>query len=126
MSEKVQEIVAETIVTDKIITAAPPLVKGASNLLPTEAPTQLEHARALETKGQRSINHLWETVQAIGALSIIYVNLGLAVYKVVYNSPTQIPDYLSGAMFTVITFYYARTNHTLVGGTGVKDPEKTR
>ncbi len=76
----------------------------------------------LTHEGQRRINLIWETTQAIIALAVVAANLAVGVH--VGFSPTgtkmEIPPMLTNSLFLVIGFYFSRTNHAAVGGVGPK------
>jgi len=64
-----------------------------------------------KTAGQRRINVIWETTQAIIAVTI--------TLACIYTAATKIEaTVLSNAFFLVIGFYFSRTNHQRVGGVG--------
>lgn len=85
------------------------------------------------TAGQRTINLMWETTQAKIAVFVVVVHLALnsilAITVVALDldlKPNQLalitlciqPISLTSGI--VIGFYYSRTNHTAIGGTGPK------
>lgn len=63
----------------------------------------------LTTAGQRRVNIIWETTQA--AITILITMA--AIYCAVRGIDA---DVLNFAFVAVISTYYARTNHTKVGG----------
>jgi len=65
------------------------------------------------TAGQRRINLVWELTQSIIALMIT----GAIIYTAVNKSPV---DVLTNAFFLIVGFYFSRTNHQAIGGTGSK------
>jgi len=69
--------------------------------------TTAEQDRA--TFGQRRINLIWELTQAVVTILIS----GAAIYCAVNGVDA---DVLNFAFVAVISTYYARTNHTKVGG----------
>lgn len=77
----------------------------------TVAVTTAEEDRT--TAGQRQINRIWEYTQAIVTVMITLAAIGLAVAG--YES--KVIDY---GFIAIISTYYARTNHTKVGGIGMK------
>lgn len=65
------------------------------------------------TAGQRRINIMWETTQALIALMV--------TAALIYVSVKGIEgEELKNAFFLIIGFYFSRTNHTNVGGVGHK------
>lgn len=82
--------------------------KQEASLKPnTTAQQDLTHA------GQRKVNLIWE-----GTQSLIAVLISVAV---IYASMTKVlsPE-LTNAFFLIIGFYFSRTNHSNIGGTGIK------
>jgi hypothetical protein len=61
--------------------------------------------------GQRWINKTWELTQATVTIMIT----GAAIYCALFKIDA---DVLNFAFVAVISTYYARTNHTKVGGVG--------
>lgn len=68
----------------------------------------------ITTAGQRRINLIWETTQAVVAVMIT----GAVVYNAI--SGIEITKDLSNAFFLIVSMYFVRTNHHLIGGTGSK------
>lgn len=64
--------------------------------------------------GQRRINLIWEFTQAAVTLLIT----GAAIYCAVKGIDA---DVLNFAFVAVISTYYARTNHTKIGGVSAND-----
>ncbi len=76
------------------------------------APTTTEQ-EDLTRHGQRRINLIWEITQAI-----IAVLITCAVVWCVANKIESGP--ITNAFFLIVGFYFARTNHAAIGGTGWK------
>jgi len=72
----------------------------------------------LTTKGQRRVNLIWEITQAIIAIIVTVSTMAVAVRR--SWSIDEYPVILSSAFFLIIGFYFSRTNHTAIGGTGTK------
>ena len=80
----------------------------------------------LKTAGQRKINIIWETTQAVIALLVtgtgMYTAAQLALRSDASdaNKAMAITAFLliSNTVFLVIGFYFGRTNHQRVGGVG--------
>lgn len=70
--------------------------------------------------GQRKINLIWEYTQAAVALLVVLANMVVGVYLGLHQSSVALPPILSNSLFLVIGFYFARTNHQNIGGTGEK------
>ena len=71
-------------------------------------------AETLKTSGQRKVNLIWETTQALIAFAI--------TISIIYCDVNGIKtDNLGKAFILVITMYLIRTNHTKVGGVGGTD-----
>jgi hypothetical protein len=67
----------------------------------------------ITTAGQRRVNLIWEGTQA--GIAIV-VTLAL-IYCKITRTPAEEIIY---AFFLIIGFYFSRTNHTAIGGLGVK------
>jgi hypothetical protein len=63
--------------------------------------------------GQRKINLIWEYTQA--AISILVT--GAMIYIATKGITNET---LTNAFFLVIGFYFSRTNHSAIGGIGMK------
>jgi hypothetical protein len=68
----------------------------------------------LVTAGQRRINVIWEVTQAIVTILITFA----AIYCAIMGIEA---DVLNFAFVAVISTYYARTNHTKIGGIGPQE-----
>jgi len=77
--------------------------------IPAKTTTQED----LTTAGQRRINLIWEWTQAIVTVFITMAAVFCAVYKID-------ADVVNYAFIAVVSTYYARTNHTKIGGVGFK------
>lgn len=75
-----------------------------------------EAETSLTTKGQRKVNLIWEVTQGIIAVSIT----GAVTYIEVNQIPSSV---LQNAFFLIVSMYFIRTNHTLIGGVGKKTLE---
>lgn len=65
------------------------------------------------TAGQRRVNLIWEATQATIAIMI--------TGAIIYNSIKQIDSpVLNNAFFLIVSMYFVRTNHKLIGGIGPK------
>src|ERR1700686_2339553 len=85
--------------------------------IPTDIPMTLPPKTTLQedetTAGQRRINLVWELTQALVALPITGAIIYAAINKI---DNAQLTD----AFFLIIGFYFSRTNHAAIGGTGIK------
>lgn len=85
--------------------------------------------------GQRNINLIWETTQSRIALTVIYVGMfiNLCVVIILLFSVKEITPIkvalITGSIAAVnlttgiiIGFYFSRTNHSAIGGSGKKTP----
>ena len=86
-----------------------------SSLAPTTT-----HQQDLTTEGQRRINLIWEWTQAIISIAVVIANMIVAVYDGLRVETVPFPTVLSSALFLVVGFYFSRTNHSAIGGTGSK------
>jgi hypothetical protein len=90
----------------------------------------------LTTAGQRKINLIWEYTQAVIALLVVVTTMIAGVFSMVRPTvsvgsglaqvqvPLQIPTIIGVAFGMVTGFYFSRTNHAAIGGTGEKPTEK--
>jgi len=77
------------------------------------------------TAGQRKVNLIWEWTQAIISVLIVISNMAVAIFQGLnYGSNESHPVVLSSALFLVVGFYFARTNHAAIGGVGPKPSEQ--
>jgi len=76
----------------------------------------------ITTAGQRRINLIWEVTQAVIAVLVTAANMVVATYQALNTTvpPVPHPTILSISFGTIIGFYFARTNHAAIGGTGNK------
>lgn len=74
----------------------------------------------LTTAGQRKINLIWEYTQAAIALLVTLSNMIVAVQQAFDVVQRPFPVILSSSLFLIVGFYFSRTNHTAIGGVGVK------
>lgn len=70
-------------------------------------------------EGQRKINLTWELTQAFTTSAITLAAIYCAINRIE-------SDILNFAFVAIISTYYARTNHTKVGGVGYKTAGETR
>lgn len=66
------------------------------------------------TAGQRKINLVWELTQAFIAVSITWAIIYMRVNGIESDGT------LTNAFFLIVSMYFIRTNHSLIGGTGAK------
>ena len=73
----------------------------------------------LVTAGQRRINLIWEITQGCIAISI--------TWAVIYTAINKIESLvLTNAFFLIVSMYFVRTNHKLIGGVGLKPNDQQR
>ena len=88
--------------------------------MPTEAPSLAPTTTAQEdltTHGQRRINLIWEATQSGIAI--------LITIAVMINSLRGLDStVLTNAFFLIVGFYFSRTNHSAIGGTGRKPKQE--
>jgi hypothetical protein len=93
-------------------------------MTPDTPVTEAQKETTLHTAGQRQINRIWEYTQAAIALAVSISALYVSARLTAIGSGTMAEGaflLLSNAFFLVIGFYFGRTNHTRVGGIGVRD-----
>lgn len=80
-----------------------------------------DQEESLKTHGQRRINILWETTQAIIAVAVTLSTLIVCAFLIISSggeAATGAFLILSNVFFLVVGTYFQRTNHTRVGGIG--------
>ena len=81
---------------------------SAEDLQPSVPPTTTVQ-EDLVTAGQRRINLIWEWTQAVVTVGITIAAIYCAIFKIT-------ADVINYAFIAVVSTYYARTNHTKIGG----------
>lgn len=77
-------------------------------------PPSTTHEQDLHTAGQRAVNMTWERTQAGIAIAMVAANIAYEFTALVWEQqPSQL---LSAGLFTVVGFYFGRTNHSRIGG----------
>jgi hypothetical protein len=94
-------------------------VQGVTNQRAAEV--AIEDASILRVAGQRHINARWELTQAVVAISVTLVTLGVCAFMAVWRGSESALNVLGNAFFFVIGAYFQRTNHQKIGGVGVRD-----
>jgi hypothetical protein len=92
------------------------VTQSTSPPLPATTTTQQD----ITTAGQRRINLIWETTQAVIALMVVSITMGASLWMVMHEVKGEIPTIFSFAFGTVVGFYFSRTNHAAIGGVGPK------
>jgi len=69
--------------------------------------------------GQRRINLIWEVTQGIIATQIT----SAMIYCAIHNIKSE---ELAYAFFLIVSMYFVRTNHHLIGGVGAKQSQEQR
>lgn len=86
-----------------------PITHDSKNVLPS---TTAEQDR--KTKGQRNVNLIWETTQALIAI--------IVTLATIYSAVMGVESLLLGNAFTlIIALYFVRSNHVKIGGVGGTD-----
>lgn len=85
-------------------------------LMTPSLPADTTAEQDLGTSGQRRINLMWETTQAIMAVAVTLAVLGVSAYLAIVKESTEAYFLMSGAFFLVVGTYFQRTNHTKTGG----------
>lgn len=87
---------------------------GDKNIAPTTTA-----AEDLVTYGQRRVNLMWESTQAIIAVLITGAVVWCSVHTIEAGT-------LTNAFFLIVGSYFQRTNHQNIGGVGRKVTESQR
>jgi len=126
--EPIPVVVANAVQDDPrplavVVTNPPPKVGPTG--LPVQSqthdpsvPARTTFQEDLTHAGQRQINLIWERTQAAIALGVVFITMLAGVVGMFYT--LQIPTLLAVAFGTVVGFYFSRTNHAAIGGTGTK------
>lgn len=89
---------------------------------PSNVPSVTTPEEDRTTASQRRVNLIWETTQAIIAVTVTTASLVVAgILALRGDSGSAAFLLLSNAFFLIIGFYFSRTNHTKTGGIGNKD-----
>lgn len=91
-----------------LITKGPP---------PLTLPPKTTEQEDMVTAGQRRVNYTWELTQSIIAVGITAATIYCAVTGIK-------SDELFYAFFLIVSMYFVRTNHSLIGGVGPKTGER--
>ena len=96
-------------------------------------PAKTTYQEDLTTAGQRTVNLIWETTQGrialyviVGAMLIdgIAILAALATGREMTAAVALALGVVSSLASGVTSFYFSRTNHTQIGGTGAKPSEE--
>lgn len=71
------------------------------------------------TAGQRRVNLIWEVTQSVVAIMITMAVIYCAISKIDNNV-------LTNAFFLIVSMYFVRTNHKIIGGVGPKPENESR
>lgn len=87
---------------------------------PSAVPTTT-YQEDLTTAGQRKVNLIWEYTQAAIALMVVLATMAVGIWAGMHpESDGTIPNILATAFGMITGFYFARTNHSAIGGIGKK------
>jgi hypothetical protein len=73
----------------------------------------------ITTAGQRRINLIWEFTQ--GTIAVL-ITLAIIYLGIINKANKTLED----AFIMIITMYFVRTNHSIIGGIGPKIPGQSR
>ncbi len=76
-------------------------------------PSKTTSQEDLVTAGQRKINLIWEFTQSGISILITLAMIYLAI-------TVKVNETMTNAFFLIVGFYFSRTNHSAIGGTGDK------
>lgn len=117
---KIVDAVVEGQKGDESIKITSAVVAGTIKELPIPVsvpiPPTTTAQQDLTFAGQRRVNLIWETTQALIAIIIT----GALIYCATNNIESKELNY---AFFLIVTMYFVRTNHAKIGGTGEKPTE---
>jgi hypothetical protein len=94
-------------------------VSGHSDTPSASSQAHSQSETSATTEGQRRINLIWESTQAVIALSVT----GAVIYAAIAGVQEEI---LSNAFTLVIAVYFVRMNHIKTGGVGGADKTQGR
>lgn len=108
---KIVEVEPNATTPVKIVEVQPDALKNLKvpQVLPKPLPATTTHQEDITKQGQRRINLIWESTQAVIAVSI--------TWAIIYNAMKRVesPE-LNYAFFLIVAMYFVRTNHSLIGG----------
>jgi len=83
--------------------------------------------RAKKTTGQRRINFLWESTQAIVAVSVTITTLSVCATLIIRGG-SEVGAFLllSNVFFLIVGTYFQRTNHTKSSGSSSENSDEQR
>jgi hypothetical protein len=93
-------------------------------MTPGQLPPTTTAEQDLTTAGQRHINVIWEYTQAAIAIMVVLANIVVWIEIALKGLTTAVPEGLTNALFLVVGFYFARTNHANIGGVGEKPEQR--
>lgn len=96
-------------IVEPVVATPPPLTPDAKNV---QSKTTVEED--LRTSGQRRVNLIWETTQALVAVLVTVATIWAALQ----GKESLV---LGNAFTLIIALYFVRQNHTKVGGVGGTD-----
>lgn len=99
----------EPAIVEPVLASAPLMTPDAKNVQATTTA-----AEDLRTQGQRRVNLIWETTQAVIAVLVTAAMVCLA-----WTGKTS--ELLASAFGMIVGMYFQRTNHTKIGGIGGTD-----
>lgn len=80
-------------------------------------PPTTTDAQNLVKEGQRNVNLIWETTQAVIAIAVT----GAIIYSAIAKVDSQI---LGNAFTLIIAIYFVRMNHVKTGGVGSEKEDR--
>ena len=113
-----------------------PEVAGIGDKVPLSKsmPATTTEQEDMVTAGQRRVNILWEKTQRVIALSVVFATLMVNIFvtiSVMAGMEIKVPQLVGVANLNslanlIVGFYFARTNHSNIGGIGKKDQAAVR
>ncbi len=110
------EVVSPVPIPVKVVGNEPSHIQ--SQISDPSIPAKTTFQEDLTFAGQRRVNLIWEYTQSIIALLVIVTTMISGILSMIYAY--QIPTIVSVAFGTITGFYFSRTNHSAIGGIGIK------
>lgn len=111
------EIIAPSPVPVTVVDRRAGPKPGPDGSLPATTTVQQDAVVA----GQRRINLIWESTQAVIAIVVVIGSVILVSVLSLAGKGADFPDFLTALVMLVVGFYFSRTNHTKTGGTSERD-----
>jgi hypothetical protein len=108
--------------TTETVPSAPITPGVQSQVHDPSSPATTTFQEDLVTAGQRRVNLIWEYTQSFISVMVVVFTMCAAIVAMIYK--VEIPNIIAAAFGMITGFYFSRTNHSAIGGVGIKPIEK--